>query len=378
MKRVFVFVLSLLLMISALSSAEGFYGAVFEPGAETPLADYQAIQENGSFRFRTSLIPGWVFSVDTGEVENAPLTDKTLSFDLETDWTDALGKWIPLMNFTEKQGLFTCDVLSGAEKKKTADISWSDLMLLTDLFLSGREENSVRNELSELIRNGLMDMAADAPDLLIRTDLFEENNAFSASVLRGQDTLMTLSGISLSDSSFFAVLGNAEKGKTYYRTLMTEGLGTSEISMVLRGYADDRGAGYLALTEDALLSEETLAVSGLNSDLISFEFRYAMGPGSGISGSLKGEIRLSSEETFELEAVLWTGKNQDTEQVRILMSNAPEKQPQWPSEGRVYNPANAGEELTEELASDIQNMQNDWMTVLMKAVPVELLILILQ
>ncbi len=374
MRRIALILLSLCLLLPCFSAAESWYGALYTPGTDAPLAEFQAEADEDALLLSTGLLEGWKLRLEVSLPEIQSLLENPDA--AVRPLSDAFSAWVGMMHFTPCTGLFTSDLVDAASEKKTAKLSWGDLVMLADLCENALQGSSLSGR-AAMLKAILMSGAKDAPEVVFQTDLFEKENALSMTVLRGSDPVETLTLRGDDPSSFRAVMGNAENGKTYYRTVQAEGLGTGEIHILLRGYADARGAGYRSLEDGDLLSEEKIRLS-LQEQGSTFRMDYALGPDAALCGSLAGEADISPAGIQTVNIRLYTQKNQDTEHVRLLVSNDPALQKAFSGEARIFDPLSADEAQSAAFTEALNAGMGTISAVLFKVLPVELLLLIIQ
>ncbi len=364
MKKAVLILVALLTLFSSLSLGEEIHGVLCDP-EQNSLAEIRIRQSEGSCQIYTDLLPGWVFQTEIG---NTPVFSDEYGKSLRA----AFQRWTALMNLQEVRGLFAADLIPCATIKKHADLSWGDLITLCDLFAYNAEPAPAGMlRLAEAVKKRLILAAENNPELRFRADLFEAEKAVSVSVVRGQDTVGTFSLRSESDTAFHMVIGSAENGRTYYREIRAEYPGKQDMSINLRAYADDQGAGFGRMNETDLLSDENIMISGLGTERIHLQAEFSLGPEQSAGGSLTADVKKNQDGTFALEAGLFTGKNRDTEAIRILVDQAASAQTDWPAEARYYDLMNPDEQLTEELKQDIAERTGEWFTLLLKVIPLD-------
>ncbi len=371
MKKILLILLSLTLLLPAAGWGEEYYCAVCTPEEENPVMDLQISISDGRIKAAFSLLPDWVFVMDDpGDL--SPMTNQVPSAAPAADFLPVLESWMKLTGFTEEKGLFAGDLVDSARGKKTAVLSWSDLLLLLDLWEKSAE--NVPAESIQLLRGSLLELAGQNPEISFRADVFEAEQALALTVFRREDTLCTLSLRMDSASGLRAVLGTAENGKTYYRTLDAEGLGTAAVTLTFRGFADDRGYGYRQLTEGARLSEETFEIRDLGSGKTSFESSYALGGDGIISGGFSGEI-LREDGHLTLEFRFLEGKNKDTEKFRILVTDDAARQKEISGNAKVCDLMNPDDALASELGEDLKLLSGQLTDLVIRLLPLNLLML---
>lgn len=370
MKRIALIFISVILLFSSCCLGEDIYGSIGSP--EETILSFQVKKNETAYLVHTNLLPAWVFRMEIPDFGAADFSLNTEA--LEKAMNSSFQRWTALMNFQEVKGLFSADLVECSNRKKSADLSWGDLMMLFELMEYADQTDAGIKAISALLKNQLIDTAEKYPDLRFQADLFETEKAFSVSLVRGEDPVGTFSARMVSDKELHIVAGSAENGKTYYREIKAEFPNAQELSLTLRALTDDQGAGYRAVKENSSLTEEEILIRGLGTELASMRSSWSIGPNQSLSGSLAAEYNTSIEGEFSFSLSLFTDKNQDTENLRILVDNKAGHSSEWPAEPKYYDLMNPDAALTEELQKDVLENMGTLMQLL-KLLPSEFMVL---
>ncbi len=377
MKRAALILMSMMLLFSSCCLGEEICGTIMSPEEKDPLVEFQIKQNDNTYLIHTNLLPKWVFCLDyKGSAENI----LPVSFDsLERVKKTAVQRWAALMNFQEMKGLFSSDLVNCATVKKSAELSWGDLVMLFDILEYSMDltETGIKT-ISARIKNQLIDLAEKNPEIRFRTDLFEMEKAISVSAVKGQDTIATFSACMESENILHIVAGSAENGKTYYRDIEAEFPNKEELSLTLRAYADDQGSGYRTVKENAALVEESIEIKGIGSDLLSFQSLHSFGTDQRMTGRITAEYKNNENGKFSFDLRLYADKSLDTENIRILIGNETVIQSEWPDEPLIYDLMNPDASLTEELLKELLNNTGTLMQLLVKFIPPQFMLLLNQ
>ncbi len=377
MKRAALIFVSIMLLFSSCCLGEEICGTIMSPGEKDPLVEFQIKQNDNTCHVHTNLFPKWIFCLDykdPGEII-LPVSADTLDLLRRI----ILQRWVALMNFQEVKGLFSSDLVECATAKKSAELSWGDLVMLFDImeYSSELSETGIKNT-SAWIKKQMIDLAENNPGIRFRTDIFDKEKAISISAVKGEGTIATFSARMEAENIIHIVLGSAENGRTYYRDIKAEFPKKQEMMLTLRAYADDQGSGYRTVKDNTLLVEESILIRGIGSDLLSLQSLYSFGPDQLVTGSITAEYKRTEEGKFSFDLRVYEDKNQDTENIRILVGNEAVIQSEWPAEPVYYDLMNPDASLTEDLLKEILENMGNITLFLLKFIPPQLMLLLNQ
>lgn len=376
-KRILLlFVLALIWSFSS-SLADGFRGELSLGEGEDALSVQFVLKtENREVIFHTSFCPDWIFRAE-GEMFHLPAGLPVLPEELKDLFLPTWDSWIAVSGMKSETGLFTGDTFSAATERKQLLFSWGDLSLLLNLAEAGEWPESltgIKAEALGFLRKSLTEAAVRYPGLRFRMDFFEEAGAVSLSAVNGSDTIGTFSARREDNGTVRMILGSAENGKTYFRTLEIPAWEGKRITLEASALADDRGRGYAGLPREALILRERLEAE--LSDPGYIPFRYSSEKGGTGEAFLSAEGILATGESgfWDLNGEIRYGEDRQPLGKFHLTSDL--NAAAQPAEGiRVMDCLNPDPEDLGELTQQIQNRISEWTIRLFQVLPAELILL---
>ena len=167
--------------------------------------------------------------------------------------SEIIGNWTASHQGVTRTGFFSGDAFESAEEETTYEISWADVYALISTIRREVEDDTLA-EILENAEEWTREAAMSSETRMILRD-YDGGKADSLTVMRGTDTVNTLSIARSSDSGFVFrfVWGWAEGGKDYYTLLDADMKDPDNVQLHGEILADDECRGFRSLGRSALI-----------------------------------------------------------------------------------------------------------------------------
>ena len=372
MRRLTLLMIVTLLIWSFAAADESIYGKVqIGEGLEAPEAEFTLYMDTEKIDFFTSLLPGWMIEIQS-ESFGGTFFPQTAEMNPETLQV-IQDSWLKIAGVEHKSGVFTGDLFDIATQTDQILFSWSEIaFLLNQIEMTEEIPEAVKVTLPE-IRRMLTKTAINLPEMRFKLNLYNEISAVSLTVINDNTTIGTISLRQGAGNSIQLLIGNAENGKTYYRYWQSE---KKEPVLIFRGsaWADDHGAGYKNLPQNAIILREELQIDETEKENRPFTYSSVDGNGKKLI-SANGLMTAAPEWKFHAEV---TYGNQDAFLGRIEIRQAEETEDMLPLQAKVLNLSNPNEAIIKEFLSDVTMQASTFGFTLFKYLPAELILLLMK
>ena len=377
MKKCLILLLCFVLIVPS-TLAEACYGQLsIGEGTDAVQIDlFVQQEENGSFSMALSLLPDWLFDLGEWPTESEDAVDWQALLAIHGPKLQAvLDRWWKNgIHPVSAEGFYAGDLFDYASTRESAELKWGDFSLLLDIAEQAVDDDSI-DPLFKTLRQLLIEAATVHPELRFDLAYYPEWNVWSLSAATADGTVLTLS-LAGNDTSWQAVLGFAENGVTYYRTLDITQNASASLTVFSSLLADDRGVGYPNLKEDAIILTERATFLYANPSEWIFNSQIHQGDGTMLS-SVSGTMSQTEEAGWALTVRYLWGMNQTPVFALTLSENPPEGIQEMPlfEATNTYAVFGSAEDETVQakLESDLQSATNDLIVRVFKALPAELL-----
>lgn len=374
MKKWGILLLAFLLLWTLNASAEGIRGElVIGEGEDAFKADFTLFLESDQLFLTASFFPDWIIRIEGSQI--AAGTKALQAEELRESLTQVWDKWTRIAGMKTETGIFSGDLFDTATERKQVRFSWSEMAMALDLIdfeAFTPELDGIKALLLREAREALTATAVSAPDIQFRLDLYEKINTLCFSMIRGNDTIGTLSARNEEDGSIRILIGNAEEGKTYYREVKIALEEGKALTIHASAMADDMGFGYRNLSDDSTVFTEELEIR--LSEPETFPFRYTSQGGNGDEALLSVEGTVTAGTDWELQANLGYGAEQNIFGHVLLVSN-PDSIPPETENARVVDLMNPEPDQIDAMTGDMYDQAMSWWIPLFRELPPELILM---
>ena len=312
MKRLISMTLALILLaVAAGAGADGKHCDIrvkVVSGDREAGSDIQIYLDNGESLVTSALVPGTGIrsaALNPEELLNVPSKlSRIINNDRPAEVVLAcLRDWFNYMQPVTREGYFSGDAFETASIVQEISFSWGDLLML------GRKiRAALLNEGIELPdEDSLPEMITPQRNIRFDLKIFDEGKYASLNVLKGEDTVMTVSANLSDPDCLLLITGCGFGGKNYYSRLLAE-KSENRLDITEMLYADDRKTGYTGSGDNALICTENVTAQ-LKNDEISIS--ASLFPANGMSPVMfDGIIRNVETGRFFEGKLTFSGNNQ--------------------------------------------------------------------
>ncbi len=312
MKRLISLILALILLaVAAGAAADGKHCDIrvkVVSGERETGSDIQIYLDNGEALITSSLVPG------TGIRSAALNPEELLNAASELSLIMNNGRpaeavlacvkdWVNYMQPVTREGYFSGDAFETASIVQEISFSYGDLLMLGRKIRAALQDEGI--ELPD--GDDLLDMLTPQRNVRLDLKIFDEGKYASLNVLKGEDTVMTVSANLSDPDCLLLVTGYGFGGKNYYSRILAE-KSENRLDMTEMLYADDVKAGYTGLGDNALICTENVTAQ-LKNDEISIS--ASLFPANGLTPIMfEGTVRNADTGRFFEGELKFSGNNQ--------------------------------------------------------------------